>query len=205
MNDNERLQLFKRLFPLIHLTIGEMLQAKVYRHGADFLIQWEHGTLAVDIASQKLVQWNALAKYAINDRLLDPEQTDIFWQRLYGMLADQPAVVNGLNQGLELIELKPFDKADWDCWNGAEMPPDSEPLINPEVKAQGFPNDQCLATIIMDATGIEIYLFTEDTMGEAECWYELPVDWPAGKAIIDQMNQPITPNMLRHHGFIKVS
>lgn len=208
MTELEHLQLFKRLFPLIHLTIGEMLQAKVYQDGNQYAIAYaERGStryMTVDFGTQ--VHFiNPMAPSKPFMFQLNPEQTDAFWQRLYEMLANQPRIVNGLNQGLELIELKPFNADDWSLWSGAEPPPDSEPLINYEVKAQGFPDDQCLATILVDATGIDIYLFTEDTLGQVECWYELPVEWPAGKAIIDQMSQPITPNLLRRYGFIKVS
>lgn len=204
MTDTERIQLFKLLFPLIHLTIGEMMQATVAQsyNGLYVIIISDHFHMGANFTTKAVRPLTFDQEYAYC-KPLSQADTDEFWQKLHEMLSNQPLIVNGINQNARPIELKPFDADDWDAWGGAERPEDSEPLIS-QVKVQGFPEAD-LATIIMDATGIDVYLFSEEPMCDVECWYEHEIPWPKGKPIIDLMYQPITPQMLKQYGFIKVN
>lgn len=123
-------------------------------------------------------------------------------QRQAGQAQQQPLQLSPTST--KPLTLQPFDKADWDIWAGAERPIDSEPLVSYDVAALGF-DETSIATVLVDANGIEIYLTSEEVDNQVESWYELEVEWPDSQAIIAQMSQPLTPAMLRRFMFVKVN
>ena len=205
MTNDERLILFHQLFPHISLTVGELLNSKVLNNLNEFIIKPPQGKYIIVNLAQK--QWYRYPTPIVLHTAfeLTQEDADKFYQELLNMLTAQPLIINDINQNGAPINLVPFDTADWYAWSGAEKPPDSDPLINYDVKVLGFPDDLNIATVIVDATGIEVYVCSEETLNQAETWYENATPWPDNKAVIAQMSQPITPQMLRRFNFVKVS
>lgn len=209
MTDYERLLLFYKLFPLLKITPGQLVQARVYQDGNQYVLVYDNtnGTtsrIVVDFISQVWYVWPlpSANPYMLH---LDQAQADKFFQELLHMLTAQPLIVNGINQNATPLELQPFTDYDWEIWAGSDKPADGEPVINYDVKITGFGEDFDVAVVIMDARGIYIQLNNQDVINQSERCYEIEAPWPMGWKIISQLSEPLTPAMLSNAGFGQVS
>ncbi len=202
--DTAELVAIHRIFPLISNTPGELLTSNVwYSYGTHFIEvtqQAPHKVIAVDFATQLWFNVSALptrVTAVLNESRLG------FWEALADMLENQRAVAEVLPT--KPLDLQPFSESDWYIWAGADQPPDSQPLVDYDVQIAGFGIELSVATVVVDATGIEVHVYSQEMDNDTELFYELEMPWPACRQTAQRLQQPITPLLLKQNGFIKVA